>query len=215
METLKFGSTGPMVEFIQNILIKLNLLSDNIDGIFGFNTQNAVIAFQRQNGLIPDGIVGFRTWNALKPYINGALGFIVPTNISYSYSILQVNLNSLKELYPFLQIFSVGNSILGNEIPVVKLGNGYKEVFYSAGIHANEWITTPLLMKFLADFCYCYVNNLNIFGYNARNIFESCTIYFMPMINPDGIGLIFTGAVKACLLQHQYAVHIGYFLQMF
>ena len=195
METLRLGSTGPMVEFLQNILQKLGIYKEEIDGIFGSNTQNAVITYQRQNGLISDGIVGPRTWNSLNPYINGALGFIVPTNISYSYPIMQINLNSLKQLYPFLKITSVGNSILGNELPVVKLGNGSKEVFYSASYHANEWITSPLLMKFLADFCYCYVNNLNIFGYSAREIYNSCTIYIMPMVNPDGVNLV-TGEIN-------------------
>ena len=92
-----------------------------------------------------------------------------------------------------IYINSVKCSVLGNEIPVVKIGRGSKEVFYSASFHANEWITTPVLMKFLADFCYCYVNNLNIFGYNARTLYNSCTIYIMPMVNPDGIDLIFTG----------------------
>ena len=190
MKTLRLGSHGPMVEFLQNILQKLNLYNGNIDGIFGNSTKDAVIAFQRQNNLIQDGIVGFRTWNALKPYINGGLGFIVPTNINYSYSILKINLDSLKLLYPFLDITSTGNSVLGNEIPVIKIGRGSKEVFYSGAIHANEWITSPILMKFVENYCYAYSNNLNIFGYNARNIYNYCTIYIMPMVNPDGVNLV-------------------------
>ena len=173
MKTLRLGSTGPIVEFLQNILQKLNLYSGEIDGVFGITTRNAVIQFQKQNNLTPDGIVGFRTWTALKPYINGGLGFIVPTNINYSYSILKINLDTLKELYPFLEISSAGNSVLGNDIPVVKIGNGTKKVFYSASIHANEWITSPVLMKFLADYCYTYVNNLTIYGYSARELFNN------------------------------------------
>ena len=160
-----------------------------------YGTQNSVKTFQRQNGLSPDGIVGPRTFEALKPYINGSLGFIIPTNINYSYSIMKINLNSLKELYPFLEVSSIGNSVLGNELPVVKLGVGSKEVFYSASFHANEWITSPVLMKFLADFCYCYINNLPIFGVNARNIYNTCTIYIMPMVNPDGVNLV-TGEIS-------------------
>ena len=95
-----------MVEFLQNILIYLRLYNGKIDGIFGPNLRNAVIQFQRQNGLTADGIVGPRTWLALRPYIDGGLGFIVPTNIRYSSSILQINLNSLKRLYPFIEITS-------------------------------------------------------------------------------------------------------------
>lgn len=200
MRTLRQGSTGPLVEFLQNILKILGFYTGQIDGIFGPNTKNAVIIFQRNFGLSQiDGIVGNNTWQALMPYIDGSLGFIVPTNISYSYEILNINLNSLKKLYPFLEISSVGNSILGNSIPYIKLGNGPKEVFYAASFHANEWITSPVLVKFIADFCYCYNNSLNIFGFNAREIFNTTSIYIMPMVNPDGIGLIF----------------IGYFLRLF
>ena len=107
MKILKLGSQGPIVEFLQNILQKLELYSCEIDGVFGKITEDSVKLFQNQNMLIQDGIVGPMTLRALKPYINGGLGFIIPTNINYSYSILQINLNSLKELYPFLEITSV------------------------------------------------------------------------------------------------------------
>ena len=135
MKILRFGSTGPIVEFLQNLLKILGFYSGEIDGIFGNNTKNAVINFQLAFGLVDDGIVGSRTWNALSPYINGALGFIVPTNISYSSSVLAINIRSLKRLYPFLEISSAGKSVLGNDIPVIKIGNGSKEVFYSGAIH--------------------------------------------------------------------------------
>ena len=135
MKILRLGSTGPMVEFLQNILKKLGFYNGNIDGIFGNSTKNAVINFQHSNGLNDDGIVGPLTWNALSPYINGALGFIVPTNIRYSSLILNININSLKSIYPFLQVLSTGKSVLGKTIPVLKIGNGSKEVFYSAAIH--------------------------------------------------------------------------------
>ena len=195
MQTLRIGSQGPMVEFLQNILIYLGFYTGEIDGIFGQDTKNAVVQFQRQNGLTPDGIIGPRTWLSLRPYIDGGLGFIVPTNISYSSSILQVNLDSLKRLYPFIEISSAGRSVLGKNIPVIKIGSGEKEVFYSASFHANEWICSPLLMKFLADYCYTYVNNLTIYGVNARNIYNYCTIYIMPMVNPDGVDLV-TGEIS-------------------
>jgi g-D-glutamyl-meso-diaminopimelate peptidase len=184
-----------MVEFLQNILKVLGLYTGKIDGIFGPNLKNAVIMFQTQNNLTADGIVGPRTWLVLRPYIDGGLGFIVPTNISYSSSILQINLDSLKRLYPFIEITSVGRSVLGTNLPVIKIGNGSKEVFYSASFHANEWICSPLVMKFLADYCYCYVNNLPIYGVNARNIYNYCTIYIMPMVNPDGVDLV-TGEIS-------------------
>lgn len=128
---------GPLVEFLQNILTNLRLYTRRIDGIFGPNLRNTVIQFQRQNGLNTDGIVGPRTWLALRPYIDGGLGFIIPTNIKYSSSILHINLNSLKRLYPFIEITSIGRSVLGKNLPVIKLGTGSKKVFYSASFHAK------------------------------------------------------------------------------
>lgn len=194
MKTLRLGSSGPIVEFLQNLLQKLGFYIGSIDGIFGSSTQNAVFAFQRNFGLQVDGIVGNATWNALFPYINGALGFIVPTNINYSSRILNINLDSLKFLYPFITIGSAGKSVLGKDIRYVKIGRGDKEVFYSASYHGNEFITSIVLMKFLADYCYAYQNNLSIFGVSARNLFDSTSIYIIPMVNPDGVDLV-TGEI--------------------
>ena len=137
MYILKLGSRGPLVEYLQYILQILGFYTGNIDGIFGNLTQYAVINFQRSFRLLPDGIVGRNTWSALYPYINGALNFIVPTNINYSSTILNININSLKSLYPFLEVGSIGKSVLGNDIPYIRIGRGSREVFYSASIHAN------------------------------------------------------------------------------
>ena len=194
MKILKIGSTGPIVEFLQNLLYRLGYYYGKIDGVFGEDTRKSTSIFQRNYGLTPDGIVGSQTWKALTPYIDGGLGFIVPTNINYSSEILKININSLKKIYPFIEVGSIGKSILGKEISYIKIGKGTKEVFYSASYHANEWITSVVLMKFIADYCYTYKNNLNIFNYPARQLFEKTTIYIVPMVNPDGVDLV-TGEI--------------------
>ncbi len=63
---------------------------------------------------------------------------IVFTNVSYNSNLLRQNLNMLLRAYPFLNVQTVGNSVLGKPIYVLKLGRGTKKVFYSASIHANE-----------------------------------------------------------------------------
>lgn len=120
---------------------------------------------------------------------------IVFTNVSYNSNLLRQNLNMLLRAYPFLNVQTVGNSVLGKPIYVLKLGRGTKKVFYSASIHANEWITTPLLIKFVEDYCISYVNRSNLHGYSIRNLFNSVSIYIMPMVNPDGVGFTFIGIV--------------------
>ena len=68
---LRRGSVGPNVVVVQT---ELNRISQNypaipkiaiVDGIFGAQTENALISFQRIFDLDPDGVVGPATWYAL------------------------------------------------------------------------------------------------------------------------------------------------------
>ena len=114
---------------------------------------------------------------------------IVQTNISYTYEIMINDVSKLKERYTFLETGNIGYSVLGKPIPYIRIGTGEKEVMYSASFHANEWITTVLLMKFIEEFCKAYEQNSNIYQYNARMIFENTSIYIIPMVNPEIISI--------------------------
>lgn len=136
------------------------------------------------------------------------LGSTGPLEVFYSSRILQINIESIRRLYPFIEIGSIGTSILGKNIPYIRIGRGAKEVFYSASIHANEWITAPLLMKFVSDYCYTYQNNLTIFGYSARQLYNTTSIYVVPMVNPDGVDLV-TGELKPNSSAYNFAKNIA------
>ena len=115
---------------------------------------------------------------------------IVSTNIPYNSTILRQNLISLIRTFPFINLQTVGKSILRDDIWVIKLGKGPKQVFYSGAIHANEWITTPILMKFIEDYSNAYLANGKLLGYSVRQLFNTTSIYIMPMVNPDGVNLV-------------------------
>lgn len=64
--TIGSGASGEEVKKIQAILQGQGYNVGPVDGLFGPQTQAAIQAFQKTKGLIPDGIVGPLTWQALQ-----------------------------------------------------------------------------------------------------------------------------------------------------
>lgn len=63
--TLRIGDSGINVSKLQTELTNRGYNVGKIDGKFGQKTLSGVIAFQKDNGLVVDGIVGQKTWNAI------------------------------------------------------------------------------------------------------------------------------------------------------
>lgn len=237
METLIYGSSGPDVKLVQSVLNKIGYSAGTVDGFYGSQTYNAVITFQKNNGLAPDGIVGPATWGALEKYLLGydvykirsgdtlyniakryyttlnailtanpgidpnrlAIGqqITVPygydlifTDIDYTYEILDRQIRGLRARYPFIEVGSAGKSVMGKNLYYLKLGNGSNQVSYNASHHANEWITTLLLMKFIENFSKAYSVGGSIRNYNIPQIWNRTSLYIVPMVNPDGVDMV-------------------------
>lgn len=65
MQILRKGSTGPEVAELQTELKTRGFSPGAIDGRFGPGTEAAILAFQRSESLLADGIAGARTLQAL------------------------------------------------------------------------------------------------------------------------------------------------------
>lgn len=63
--TLRKGARGNITKLLQEKLVSLNYNTNGVDGIFGSGTEKAVISFQKNNGLLVDGIVGKNTWRKI------------------------------------------------------------------------------------------------------------------------------------------------------
>lgn len=119
---------------------------------------------------------------------------LVTDKIPYSYALTQYILYGLLARYPFLELNKAGNSVMGKSIYYVKVGRGQKEYFYNASHHANEWITTPLLLKFLENYSQSYANNERIGNQGAVFLYNTSKLFLIPLVNPDGVDLV-NGAV--------------------
>lgn len=118
---------------------------------------------------------------------------VVDTDISYTYEILERDIEGLRVRYPFLEIGAAGRSVLGKKLYTIRLGTGPNQVLYCAAHHALEWITSPLLMKFTEDFSKAYAADQYILEYNPANIWLESSVYIIPMVNPDGVDLVLNG----------------------
>lgn len=237
MQTLSQGSRGPDVRVVQSLLNRIGYFAGPVDGIFSNQSVQAVTAFQRNNGLAADGVVGPATWNVLNRLLRGydtytirprdtlyniarayytSVNAIITANpginpdritvgqriivpygidavtldVAPTYEIVQLQLQGLKARYPFLDIGSIGKSVMGRELYYIKLGRGSSEVSYNASHHANESITTPVLMKFIENYSKAYSTGGSIHGYNIREMFNRTSIYIIPLVNPDGVDLV-------------------------
>lgn len=65
---IKFGMRSSQVAAVQQYLINAKYMTGSADGIFGYQTLQAVKLFQREAGLADDGIVGPKTLNTLKSF---------------------------------------------------------------------------------------------------------------------------------------------------
>lgn len=243
MKTLKMGSQGADVQTLQLALSRSGYYFGELDGFFEGNTLRAVIRFQQNFRLPPNGVVTNIVWNYLLPYIRGyfkkrvqqgetfwtlaqryhtsvrsiatanpgvdaqslqvgqmltiPFGFpAVPTNISYTSHLTSYVVEGLCARYPFLRRGQIGKSVMGKEIAFLAIGNGAKEAVYHAAHHANEWITIPILLRYLEDYALEYSRGGKIYGVWAEQLYQKVTLFVIPLVNPDGVDLV-AGALNS------------------
>ncbi|MEL3972803.1 M14 family metallopeptidase [Rossellomorea oryzaecorticis] len=121
---------------------------------------------------------------------------IVNGKQAYSSEVLEKDLRRLIEIYPFIKLNSIGESVMGKPLYEMKIGNGRKKVHMDASFHANEWITTSILMTFLNDYLLSLTNNLPIRGVQTLPVYSGVTVSIVPMVNPDGVDLVIKGPPK-------------------
>ncbi len=190
MKTLYPGEEGTWVKYLQLALRRAGQ-KIALDGIFGLNTCEAL---KQVTGSSVSCVVEDAQWKLLLPYLKGDVSHtsfpLVSTDVPYSSQMVEWVVEGLKARYPYLEIGEIGRSVMGRPLWYLKLGRGSIEVSYNASFHANENITTPLLLKFAENLMDAYTKQHTYLDLYAERLFQEFTLYLIPLVNPDGVDLV-------------------------
>ena len=129
---------------------------------------------------------------------------IVKTDVPMTAELCEETILALAESYPFLSTEVLTTTAYGRNLRTLVLGTGGRQVLFSAAHHANEWITTPLLLKFAEELAGAFQDGKPLFGVDAGVILRNCRIHLVPMVDPDGVDLV-TGAIPVGTLPYEAA----------
>ncbi|SCY38221.1 M14 family zinc carboxypeptidase [Alkaliphilus peptidifermentans] len=124
-----------------------------------------------------------------------------------TYEIMTSNIKELEKEFPeLIETEVIGQSADDRDIILVKLGKGDTLVHINGSFHARERITTNIILKNIEDYANGYVNNSKILGYDVKELLDEVTIFFVPMVNPDGVDYTILGkeSIKSPLLREEF-----------
>lgn len=121
-------------------------------------------------------------------------GRIVALRGEYGPLELEQDIRSLTDLYPFIHRDSIGRSVLGKPLHLLRIGNGPRHLHVNAALHANEWLTAPCLLSFIEEYAAAYAEGGSWDGHSPQDWFNNWTLWAVPMANPDGVELVQEGA---------------------
>ncbi len=133
---------------------------------------------------------------------------IVNTAIPITSALCEEYILALAEAYPFCATEVLDTTAYGRPLRTLVLGTGPRKVLLSASHHANEWITSLVLLKYAEDLCAAFENGGTLNGTPAASILEAATIYMVPMVDPDGVDLV-TGAIVPGSIPYESAFQLA------
>jgi len=114
----------------------------------------------------------------------------------------------LVSTYPFCRTEVLTSTAFQRPVRTLVIGTGSRKVLFTASHHANEWITSLVLLKYAEDLASAMVSGDTIFGMDANALSQRVTIYMVPMVNPDGVDLV-TGAIQPGNIQYDIAQRLS------
>ena len=120
---------------------------------------------------------------------------IVKTDVPMTSRLCSETIDALVARFPSCRSEVLTLTAYGRPVKTLVVGSGERNVLFTAAHHANEWITTPLLLKFGEELATAIEAGGKIWGVEGRTIGELVTVHMVPMVDPDGVDLV-TGAIQ-------------------
>ena len=108
----------------------------------------------------------------------------------YSYQDLKNDLHIYSRIFEkIVQITTLARTIDGREIFQARIGkpDARHKILIFAGIHGREYMTCQLLMDLTASFARAILEKQTYRGYSYQTFFDTCSLFLLPMVNPDGV----------------------------
>ncbi|MFE1243018.1 stalk domain-containing protein [Fictibacillus sp. NPDC058756] len=135
---------------------------------------------------------------------------LVNPNQFYTYDEMVTDMKELAAHYPGLISYKeIGRSEYNRPIYAIKLGKGNATVLVNGSHHAREWISTNLSMDMIDEYASAYTNGDYLGKYNVRDILNKTTMWFVPMVNPDGVTLQQYGLTKFPSADHWKLINMN------
>ncbi len=129
-----WGSTGSQVRQVQQKLKQWGYYDGTVDGVFGQETYDAVIRFQKKNGLTADGVAGSATLAAMGISSKKAVAASSSASSSYSSDVelLARLIHGEARGEPYVGMVAVGAVVL-NRVKSSNFPNTLAGVIYQSG----------------------------------------------------------------------------------
>lgn len=129
---------------------------------------------------------------------------IVKTDVPMTAALCSRTIDALTEAYPCCRQEVLTKTAFGRPMKALVIGSGERKVLFTAAHHGNEWITAPLLLKFMEALAEGITVGGKLWGVDARTIEKAATIHTVAMVDPDGVDLV-TGGIAPGTLEYASA----------
>ena len=93
---------------------------------------------------------------------------IVRTDVPMTSALCGEIIQQLVAAYPTMRTEVLTTTAFGRPVQTLSIGDGPRKVLFSASHHANEWITTPVILRFMEELAEAARTGGTIYGPYAQ-----------------------------------------------